>query len=68
MARTRTTAGAMTQRIKLVIMQALVMDDKIMHIVKACSVSAVSIVRPTTKGSCQVVYQGKVKIIFHAKG
>jgi hypothetical protein len=57
----------MTQGTKLVIMQDLETDKKIIHIVKPCSTSAASTARLTIKDSCQVVYLDKERITFHVK-
>ena len=58
---------AKTPRINLVITQVLLMENKTIYTIKVCLVSAISTIGPTTKDSCQVVYQDTENIIFHAK-
>src|SRR5690349_24733007 len=65
-----TTMNKMTiaHKIRLVIMQVMLTDDKIIHTVKICQISVLFyiMVELTMKASCQVVYQDKGKTIFHA--
>jgi hypothetical protein len=60
-------AAQVSKGMMLVITQVLVMDEFI-HTIRPRSMGVVLIAGLTTKDSCQVVYQGKGKIIFHAKG
>ena len=59
-------AAAVTKGIMLVITQVLLMDEFI-HTIRPRTMGVVLMAGLITKDSCQVVYPGKGKIIFHAK-
>ncbi len=60
-------AAPVSKGMMLVITQVLVMDGFI-HTIRPRTMGVVLMVGLTTKASCQVAYQGKAKITFHAKG